>query len=765
MFDRRLPAHQNWLSLFPFSIILLIIATTVGTALTPGLQPKEAVFDLFMRLSARDQVATTDNSPVIIAIDEESTARIGPWPWPRTTLARLAQASEEAEAAATILTVDVDGPDPYSPEILAKLWADDSNHTESISTSLSALPDSDIFLANALEGAPSAIAIGRNSNPLAKSVSPWARTEIKTDWLTLPPSVQTPFVALPKAIPLGPLPQKLQNATLVSVNALPADQDGVVRRARPLWNAYEMALPASYLSGLILAGHDITVIPHTSLSHSAGRPIQEISLAGYSYSLDRYSAIRFYPPKNISIPTIPAWRVLEGDQNWTRQLKNQQAFIGLTLPHQQTVSTARGALPLVQFHGLMADQIAVGAEATRPEWAGLAEAGLALLLGVAAVMAVIFLPPLLAISASLMSSFLVAVLCWLFFKQTGFLLDPVPTILAMIGGQITLYAAMFVNSIFQDDKVRAAFHGSLPISAMQKLQSRNHFDLLDGVRRQITVLSCSVRLPDDAYDRFLDNPDEYVQFRARTNDKLRQVILDLDGTVDYSEDGRLLGYWNAPEERKDHIEKACSCALLMIESISVLAENLQSSQLAETNPDMVSRDKSLFEESILEIGISSDVCYAGPVGRGVRNRYSAIGPAISYANLLRNRTKLYGPAIIVDERVFSGLRHKFAFLDLDNLLVNDDTIPRPIYGLVGNPFLKASKAYRLMSDTQRTLVNAWREGDIAKAKAALEQLKDIPGVHHSYIDLYTSRIDQAERQARYNRRKEDKWTGGEHVFM
>ena len=143
---------------------------------------------------------------------------------------------------------------------------------------------------------------------------------------------------------------------------------------------------------------------------------------------------------------------------------------------------------------------------------------------------------------------------------------------------------------------------------------------------------------------------------------------------------------------------------------------------------------------MVEIGIASGPCFAGPAGVGARNRYTAIGETVSLATRLRARSTLYGPAIITDDAVFDALRHHYAFLDLDVVRLEGSAQSRAVYGLVGNPFLKASKAFRQLADTQRELLLSWRSGDLAAATLQLQRLRALPGVPDPYVALFEARI-------------------------
>ncbi len=58
----------------------------------------------------------------IIDIDDESLARHGQWPWPRTTLGRLIDRLTQMGAAAIALDLVFADPDRSSPEHILPLW-------------------------------------------------------------------------------------------------------------------------------------------------------------------------------------------------------------------------------------------------------------------------------------------------------------------------------------------------------------------------------------------------------------------------------------------------------------------------------------------------------------------------------------------------------------------------------------------------------------------------------------------------------------------
>ena len=732
MIEQRLQQRLRLLLAAPTAVVLLVAALAVTTARSPGAQPREAVFDLFARLEPRP---ATPARTVVIDIDEESVRRLGPWPWPRTRLAELVTAAEGADAASVTLAVPTEGPDPLSPDVIGRYWLSGDRVEAELSRVIAALPGTDVALAAAASGVPTAFGLSAQVPPASDAVA-WVRTDLSgAAWLR--PAEAGGFLALPAARPRGVLSPALSQNGVPAVIGLPADPDGRVRRVGALWSASEQPALAAGLAPLAAEG-PLLVAARGGTLRVGGNPPAALGVGGAAgeriLPLDGRGTFRLWLPADTAVESVPAWRVLRGGEQWTRTLEGRHVLVGETVTGEM-VDTARGGMPTAAAHALVAEQAMLGAVPVRPAWAGWMEALLALLLGALAVALAVFAVPMIAAGTTLLLTALGVAGAFLVFRGTGLLIDPVPPVLAMIGGQLAVLGTVVGHMLVRDDAVRGAFHGALPPATMTKLQSRGGASLLRGTRRDVTVLSCALRLPPRVTERFEGRPDDFVRFMAQANDALRRTILSHQGTVDHAENGHLLGYWNVPEASPNHIEHACACALKMIEDVTDLSENVAAAALAGES----AIDAGL-AEGVVEIGIASGPCFAGPAGIGARNRYTAIGETVGLATRLRARSTLYGPAIITDDAVFDALRHHYAFLDLDVVRLEGSAQSRAVYGLVGNPFLKASKAFRQLADTQRELLLSWRSGDLAAATLQLQRLRALPGVPDPYVALFEARI-------------------------
>lgn len=109
------------------------------------------IFDAYQRVFPRQP----QRRPVVIVdIDEASLAKLGQWPWPRTRLARLIDATSQLGALAVGLDMIMPEPDRLSPSVLVD---DRPDLRPALRGELAMLPSNDAILAETLHRVPSVI--------------------------------------------------------------------------------------------------------------------------------------------------------------------------------------------------------------------------------------------------------------------------------------------------------------------------------------------------------------------------------------------------------------------------------------------------------------------------------------------------------------------------------------------------------------------------------------------------------------------------------
>jgi adenylate cyclase len=732
----------QWLSGLPLLLVtgaLAVIALgALAGAQSPDAHWRERLFDYFQRLDPAEG-DSVENFHLVL-IDRASVEAVGPWPWPRTVLATLVEEAGAAGAKGVVLTEAVDAPDPLSPETIGEFWLSGARD-ETLAQQLALLPRTDARLAEAFAalpgGAKGAVAVSAAAPLDPNRAAAFQRTDLKnSSWLSAA-AEDTEFLALPAARYFYAINESLARAAQPSVAALTPDGDGVLRRTPLLWSLDGAPAPAIALEAARLAdgGGEVIATTNTSASNAQGRIIDSITVGGAVLPLSDAAAMRLYLPKRVAVPTTSASRLLSSFNGASRtlagsnrQLEGAVVLIGLDTELGASVRTARGELSPAAVHALAAAQIVSGETPRRPGWTGYIEALAVMIFGAAAIMTAQRLEFWQALGVAAALSLILLIAAYATFAFGSILINPIPPAAALFLGAFSIAGGKSIGGVLRDDNLRGSFHDTLPEAAMKKLRDTPAADILNGVRRDITVLACELRFADEDLRTMENLPDDVTKLLAAATLDLRQTIIDAGGAADQAEGGRLFAYFNAPLETADHVQAGCAAALRLIESMDKVNADLEAS----------SRTRGL--QIHLAIGVATGACFAGPMGHGRNNRYSAVGPAVDRAAFLRSQSEYYGPAMICDEQVYKETHHHFAFLELDRLRLRGEKRPVSIYALIGNPFIKSSKAFRALDDAHRQLLASYRAGDMARARESLEKARSSPGARIALFDIYEERI-------------------------
>lgn len=748
MAKRLTAGRMRWLGALPLLAMIAVMAALAIMTLTNADSrqggARDHLFDLYQRLFPARSSASAPFQ--IVEIDQESIDKIGPWPWPRSLIAELVTASSEAGAKGVIYLESVDRPDPLSPETIGDFWLAGARD-ENLAQQLSLLPSTDRMLSDALRQTSGAIAVDGSSSARDYSDLSFERADAASSRLFDANGAQ--YFGLPSARLSAPVAPVLTDAAVLTVSALPADGDGVVRSATLLWSAGGKLAPLSALEAArIAAGADkFKIIPDPTAVTSVGQSPAAVKFGGKEAAVSASAGTRIYFPRRIETPKISAWKLIDG-QTSASQLNGKAVFIGRDSATGAPVKTARGELSLAETQTLIARQIYDGALTVRPAWIGYLEALAVMLLGAAAIMWSQRLDFWRAVGVAALASSLLFAISLCAFASAKFLFDPLAPSVALFLGALTVAGGRSLGGALKDDNVRGAFKGALPETTMKKVREEGAAEVLEGAMRPVTVLACELSLVEDDLARLADTPGEITNLIALGCVHLKKGIIEAGGAADQAEGGRVLAYFNAPLENADHVRDGCSAALRLIESMDKINAEIDSSP----------RLKGV--QLHLAIGIATGDCYVGPMGHGRNNRYSAIGAPVELASFLSRQATVYGPAIICDEGVSRKTNHHFAFLELDRLKTESSERPFSIFALVGNPFIKSSKGFRALEEAHRQMLAAYRAGDWLEARANLAKAKQSPGAKIALFDLYDKRIQQM-----LGEKSGESWDGAQTVTI
>jgi len=722
--------RRPWLTAGPLVVVIAIAAFALSARDFGGGGLRDRLFDVFARVSGAPQ--TVGDSFLVVDIDETSLARLGPWPWPRARLARLVENAEAAGARGVVVAAPIAGPDPLSPDVLARTVLADAAPIDIVSA-VGALRNSDAIYADALAGLPSAQTVApellrgdlsaAGQRPAAPARAAWLQTGARDERMALPPA-RAPRL----------LPDAIENAVEISVLGFPLDDDRVFRRAPLLFERAGAPVASAPLAAARLAaGEPVRVRLDASGMRGPGRAPVSVGLGNAEVALNADTTLRFQPPKDVSTPTMPAWRLLDGSAR-PAMVSGRVLIVGSSAA-QAPIATPRGDLAPAAVVAIMADQILAGRSAARPAFAAPLETAIALLLGVAAVfisqrsgrvaVAIAGAGAAIAIAGSFGA-----------YAAAGVLIDPWPAVAAVLAASLFVGVGRALGLAIEDDHMRGPFQGALPASALSALSSADGRKILAPVRRDVTILACDVSA-SAASDGALEDPGLVARRVAAAVEHVRLRLVDAGASVEQGGGGLVLGYFNAPADVDEHRIAACAAALDLVESIDDVNGDLE---------EAASVDGAAFAPVRLAIGLASGEAVATVLSAHGRRRYAVIGDPVERAARLRSRSRLYGPAVIADEAVYRETHHKYAFLEVDLLQLEEEDRQSHVYALLGNPFVKASPQYRAVAEAQRGLLAAYRSGDMEAAREMLARLDRQPGAPGALTALYARRIAAATRK-------------------
>lgn len=429
------------------------------------------LYDLSQRHTA---VSNNDSPVVIVAIDEDSKAKLGEWPWSNTLHASLIEQLRKAGVRAVAFSVPL----------------------QSSSDGLATDDNADRQLAQAIK------AQGRVVLPLEVSTRPGPNKPDR-QLTALLNRTQRHFGdgSLDQAVAARPMGNS-NNPLIAAAAALghvisPADTDGITRREYAAVKLDTLALPSLSvaLSNLSTEERNALIVTNNQLQLNAQR--NAISLG------KELSFLPLYPRS--SFTTLPYWQVLSGEVD-PQLLQDKVVLIGFTEgANADRVETSVGTLPRVSVIAAATNSLLQNRTYHHPLWASLLE--LLLASGVIALCA--FVPTVIKSNLKILiflgvTLLLIAMDYWSL--QHLAMLNLVPQVIALIASAAIIWA-LGIGNIQQKSSTSPTISMDTLKTLALTLHGQGQLDLAyDTLRRcppNTDTLDLTYRLAAD-YERRRD---------------------------------------------------------------------------------------------------------------------------------------------------------------------------------------------------------------------------------------------------------------------
>ncbi|MGB9645267.1 MAG: adenylate/guanylate cyclase domain-containing protein [Stellaceae bacterium] len=708
--------------LLPLPILLGAVLVWVKE---PGflVQLRLYVFDEYLRLKPREY----EPAPVrVVDIDDDSLERFGQWPWPRTLLSELVNRLNDLGAAAMAFDILFIDPDRTNPSRLIESLPEISSDN-AVVNGLKALPDHDRLFADAIAHAPVVIGFAPREKEHSRLPQAKASFALAGDdpipWVPQFAGARSSLPAL-EAAAAG-------NGSL----GVQQERDGIVRRVPLVIAVAGRLYPSLDLEALRVAqGARSYVIKSTGASgvtafgEHAGLNAIKVGKVAVPTGADGTVWIHLtaHQPERF----VSAREILDGSVD-PDLIRGNIVVIGTTAEglKEYRATPLNPAAAGIEIHAQLLEQMLLGDNVQRPDWARGAELAFMLWMGFALLL---LLPKVGARWTFFLGGAAVAPVVagsWYAYVAYNWLIDPVFPSLVGLLVYLSSSAVLLFRTETERRHVRHAFSRYLAPSVVEQLANHPERLVLGGEERELTVMFSDIR----GFTTIAEGLDAHglTHFLNAYLTPMTGIILSHQGTVDkYMADG-IMAFWNAPVDDTAHAEHACRTALAMRAELARLNDAWQAEAASAGKP---------FHEVRIGIGLNTGSCVAGNLGSEQRFDYSVLGDDANLASRLEGQTKTYYVDIIIGERTAEQVR-QMAMLELDLIQVVGKVRPTRIFFLLGDESIAATSAFAALETAHNAMIRAYRGRNWAEAMAELKTCRaQAPEVLQRFYRLYEERI-------------------------
>ena len=675
-------------------------------------------FDFFQVLRPRPQ----ELRPVVIVdIDEESLKAIGQWPWPRTTVADLITQITRLGAVAIGFDIIFPEPDRMSPAIAERSFRGIDAETRA---KLDTLPSNDEALADAIRH--SRVVVGQAGAAAPEPVTP-ADAALQTGFAVRGPDPSpylVTFRGLLRNVP--PIEQAAAGRGLFSIDP---ESDGIIRRVPIIMKAQGSLVPSLSLEMLRVVTGSSAILVRVD---QAG--VQAVAVPGLEIPTDRNG--QFWVHFNRHDPTryVSAKDVLQGnvppDRSAGKLVLIGTSAIGL-LDLKTTPTDA--AIPGVEVHAQILESVLSKSNLVNPNYAIGAELALAVLFGLAIIIAAPMLPAsIVIVLGGCLIAGLIGLSLYLFVEHNLLIDFTYP----LISSWLIYLVLTFVNYLREQKQrrqIRSAFGYYLSAHMVEQLARSPEKLVLGGEERRMTILFSDVRGFTTISEYYKDDPQGLTRLMNRFLTPLTNAIIDRKGTIDKYIGDAIMAFWNAPVDDAEQEVNACEAALEMLSRAETLNDELKHE--AEVNG-------GVYMPLRIGIGLNTGPCVVGNMGSDFRFNYSVLGDTVNLASRLEARTKDYRIPVVIGSRTAEGAKQKFAVMEIDLIMVKGKKQPEAVFTVLGPSQVEADPRCGELREINAQMLGRFRSQQWDNALELVARCRkfangfDLSGLY----DMYEERI-------------------------
>ena len=602
----------------------------------------------------------------IAAIDEQSLAKLGRWPWSRTTFTALAERLDQL--GARVIAFDLFFPERESARV-------DAQFARAISSTKKVVLGT-VFIDRQAEMrhlGPAGLAAAR------LAIAPQAIAEVQAETFRM----DEPYGVLVNIV-------ELQGAaTYVGHIDVPPDADGVVRRAplirrfdRRYFPAFDVQVARTFLQ---------KEVPTLDI---AAYGIAGIRLGERYIPLDEEGRLLVRHRKPGSFAKVSIADILEQRAD-PALVRGRVVLVGNTAVGigDARVTPYGATLPGVEIRASIIESLLQGDALQRPEWMMVLDIAF---MAAAALLLIILLPRLGVTGGGVLAAGVLAgyvALALYLFRSEGLWLNLVyPTLLiALLFATETLVEYFFTFS--EKRYLKRAFAHYVPPTVVDDLVADTDKLRLGGEKRELTVLFSDIRGFTTLSEAMA--PEDLVKLMNEYFTVMTEKVFQQRGSLDKYIGDAIMALFGAPVAEPRHAACACRAAIEMVRALQPLRESWRARGIPSID---------------IGVGINTGPMVVGNMGSASRFNYTVVGDAVNLASRIEHLNKEYGTSILLSEYTYEPVKDEFrAAREVDMVRVRGRAQPVRLFELF------ADQSALAWQEDYRAAYAVMREGDLQRA--------------------------------------------------
>lgn len=306
-----------------------------------------------------------------------------------------------------------------------------------------------------------------------------------------------------------------------------------------------------------------------------------------------------------------------------------------------------------------------------------------------------------------------------------------PPVLAALALVFVLGAGWYLaRRLRRHRRLHRFFADTLPRAMRKRIAHTPSLFREESRRYSVTCLSCGLRDLAALANAFGDKPADFTKALERALAILGEAARAQGGTIGALTQEGFSAVWNAPLADDAPAAHACAAAYAMTSALPAINTMIAQGRRL---------DAAALPSLTADIAVATGDAIGGVLRHHGRALYTVQGEAMIRACRLQRLCALYGRPVIADAPTRTSAQAQFGFLQVDYRTIENEP-PAPLYALLGNPLLRGAPKTRALMTFHDHIFEALRARQWDKARALIEQARQISADNPVLYDLHLARI-------------------------